>query len=320
MPAFEMSLEKLREYKGCSPLPSDFNEYWHKAMAENEETGLNYTLTPACFKAKGTECYDLWFNGVGGARIHCKFLKPSGITEKIPAIAVFHGYMHNAGEWFLRLPYVLEGMAVIVMDCRGQGGLSEDVYKGSGPTVFGHIVRGVTDENPQNLYYRNVYLDAVKTVKILMSMNYIDSERIAVTGRSQGGALALAAAALVPQIKLCAPQYPFLCDFKRVVEMDLNQAAYEGLYYYFKKCDPRHLNEQEFFNRLGYIDIQNHTPNVKANVLWQTGLMDHLCPPSTQFAAYNKLISEKEMLLYPEHDHEQIEYANDEIFMFLGKL
>lgn len=320
MPVFEMPLEELRQYQGCSPKPQDFDAYWAAALADLDETGLDYTLTLSDFKAPGVLCYDLWFTGVRGAKIHCRFLRPEHIEGKIPGVAVFHGYMHHAGEWFERLPYAYAGAACIVMEARGQGGLSEDVYTGAGPTLFGHVVRGVRDEDPQKLYYRDLYLDVVKTVRILMSMDFVDPTRIATTGKSQGGALSLAAAALVPEVKLCAPMYPFLCDFKRVIDMDLNKNAYEGFYYYFKKCDPTHAHEKEFFERLGYIDIQNLTPRIRASVLWQTGLMDDLCPPSAQFAAYNKITSEKTIKLYPEHTHELITYANDEIFTFLGKL
>ena len=76
MPVFEMPLEELRHYKGCSPCPGDFKEYWREALGELEATGLAYTCTPAAFEAPGVKCHDLWFVGTGGARVHCMFLKP----------------------------------------------------------------------------------------------------------------------------------------------------------------------------------------------------------------------------------------------------
>jgi cephalosporin-C deacetylase-like acetyl esterase len=36
---------------------------------------------------------------------------------------------------------------------------------------------------------------------------------------------------------------------------------------------------------------QNLAPRIKAEVVMFTGLMDAICPPSTQFAAYNKIES-----------------------------
>lgn len=316
MPAFEMPLEQLKEYKGCTPRPSDFDDYWEYALSEADKLSLEYTLTPAVFKAPGVRCYDMWFTGILGARIHCKFIVPERIEGKIPAVLYFHGYMHHSGEWFERLPYAYANMAVVSMDIRGQGGISEDVFSGVGPTIFGGVVRGVNDPDPQNLYYRNVFIDAVQLVRILMSMDCVDENRIAVTGKSQGGGISVAVSGLVPNIKLCAPIYPFLSDYKRIVDMDLDRIAYEGLYFYFKKCDPTHAHEREFYEKLGYIDIQNFAPRIRAKVLWQTGLMDSTCPASTQFAAYNKITADKNIILYPDHDHEMIYFANDRIFEF----
>lgn len=42
MPVFEMPLDELRHYKGCSPCPGDFKEYWREALGELEATGLAY--------------------------------------------------------------------------------------------------------------------------------------------------------------------------------------------------------------------------------------------------------------------------------------
>ena len=43
---------------------------------------------------------------------------------------------------------------------------------------------------------------------------------------------------------------------------------------------------------------------MKAKMLMFTGLMDNVCPPSTQFAAYNKITSEKKVVFYPDFGHE----------------
>ena len=34
--------------------------------------------------------------------------------------------------------------------------------------------------------------------------------------------------------------------------------------------------------------------------------MDTVCPPSTQFAAYNKIEAKKDILIYPDYAHENI--------------
>ena len=51
-----------------------------------------------------------------------------------------------------------------------------------------------------------------------------------------------------------------------------------------------------------------------------TGLMDTVCPPSTQFAAYNKITSETNVLIYPDYGHEGLKGHDDAIFAFLSQL
>ena len=156
--------------------------------------------------------------------------------------------------------------------------------------------------------------------RVIMGLDYVDEKRVGVFGGSQGGALSIACAALVPEIKLCAPTYPYLSDYKRVWDMDLDRGAYEGLRYYFRNFDPTHARENEIFEKLGYIDIQFLAPRIKAKVMMQTGLMDNTCPPSTQFAAFNKIESEKEVVIYPDYGHEGIKGEADRTFAFLSQL
>jgi cephalosporin-C deacetylase len=48
--------------------------------------------------------------------------------------------------------------------------------------------------------------------------------------------------------------------------------------------------------------------------------MDMICPPSSQFAAYNKITSEKDMILYPDFGHEGLPGAADSVWEFMAGL
>jgi len=310
-----MEIAKLTEYMGKSPKPGDFDAYWNRAKVELDKQSMHYELIPSDLKTSYAECYNLFFEGVGGATIHCKVAMPKHVKGKGPALAMFHGYSVDSGEWMGLLPYAAEGITVIAMDCRGQGGLSEDNLVTKGPTLRGHIIRGIQDPNPDRLYYRNVFLDTVQTVRILMAMEHVDENRVGVFGMSQGGALATVCAALEPRVKEVISVYPFLSDYKKVWEdMDISSSAYEEISYYFRALDPTHERENEVFNRLGYIDIQNFADQITANYLLVTGLKDTVCPPATQFATYNKIKSSKEVLFYPEYGHEYLPYLGDRVF------
>lgn len=317
---FEMPLEKLKTYMGTNPCPPDFDEYWQRALKEMDEVEPNVEIVKEeSVEAPYAECFNMYFTGVKGARIRVQLIKPKKLEKPCPAILMFHGYKWYSGDWSDKFGLVAAGFIVAAMDVRGQNGYSEDVGGVKGNTVQGHIIRGFDDDKDQ-LLYRQIFLDTAELAKIIANMPEVDEKRIAALGYSQGGGLALACAALSPYISRVVSVYPFLCDYKRVWEMDLAKDAYEEIRTYFRFRDPLHEREDEIFTKLGYIDVQHLAKWIRAEVLMVTGLMDTICPPSTQFAAYNKIQSKKQMLIYPDFGHEQIFYLNDKIFMYLMEM
>lgn len=320
MPLVDMPLDKLRNYQGINPRPTDFDAFWERGLAEQQATDPDVKLEPAPFqKSTVAECFDLYFTGVGGARIHCKYLRPKRAQGKCPAMLLFHGYSGNAGDWHDKLSWVSQGYCVAAMDCRGQGGYSEDIGGVKGTTLRGSIIRGL-DDAPEKLLFRQVYLDCAQMARVVMDFPEVDRGRVGAFGGSQGGALTLVCSALVPGIRRCAPVYPFLSDYRRTWEMDLFKDAYEELKYYFRCFDPRHEREDEIFMKLGYIDIQFLAPRIRATVMMGTGLMDTICPPSTQFAAYNKITAPKTVVIYPDFGHEGLPGFSDKVFDFMADL
>ena len=183
--------------------------------------------------------------------------------------------------------------------------------------MHGQIIRGLFEEDPEKLLFRSIFLDAAQLARIVMAMPEVDETRVGATGGSQGGGLTLACAALTPQLNSAAPCVPFLCDYRRVWEMDLDLDAYAELRNYFRYYDPLHEHETEIFTRLGYIDNQHIAHRTKAKVMMFTGLLDNICPPSTQFAAFNKLTSPKEVKIYPDFKHEGLPGSADMILKFM---
>ena len=316
MPAtFDLSWDALQTYRGCTPRPADFDAYWDRALAELDRVDARVALAPAAFQTAFAECSDLTFTGVGGARIYAKLLRPRHARGPQPAVLQFHGYSGNSGSWTEKLGYVAEGFTVAALDCRGQGGRSEDLTPVPGNTLHGHIVRGL-DGPPDALLYRSIFLDTVQLARIVMALPGIDAARVGATGGSQGGGLTLACAALEPRVRALAPVYPFLSDYRRVWQMDLAKDAYAELQAYFRRFDPLHQREEQVFERLGYIDVQNLVGRIRGEVLFTVGLMDTICPPSTQFAAYNKIGAPKTLRVYPDYAHEHIPGLDDAIFSF----
>lgn len=314
---FDMPREQLNTYQGTNPRPHDFDEYWDKALAEMHAVDPQVEIIPdPDYQTPFATCSHLWFSGVGGARVHAKLLQPKDVTEPHPAVLVFHGYSANSGDWNDKLGYVAAGFTVASLDCRGQGGLSEDVGGVKGTTLRGQLIRGL-DDTPENLLFRLLFLDTAQLARIVMDMPDVDENRVGAFGGSQGGGLTLACAALEPRIKRIAPMFPFLSDYQRVWEMDLAKDAYEELKDFFRWHDPLHEREEEIFRRLGYIDVQHLAERIKAEVLMATALADTICPPSTQFAAYNKIVSQKSLKVYPDFGHEALPGFIDDTFQLM---
>ena len=317
MPMLDMPLEQLRAYTGRNPRPADHDEYWARALAALDAQDPQPEFVKADFQVPGAECYDLYFTGVGGSRIHCRFVRPEKIGKPAPALLQFHGYGGNCGSWSEKLSWVSMGYVVCAMDTRGQNGDSEDRGSVHGNTLSGQIMRGMNDPDADNMYYRNVYLDTALVARIVMGLDYVDETRVSATGGSQGGALTIACAALTPGLYKAVPMVPFLCDYKRVWEMDLAVNAYADIKEYFRHFDPTHAREEEVFTRLGYIDLVHLAPRIKAKLQMHTGLMDNICPPSTQFAMYNHLTCEKSVVIYPDYAHETPRDAGDIAMQFI---
>jgi len=326
MPLTNELLAELHKYQGRNPRPHDFEAYWDAALRELDATDPKPELIPSKeISPRNSEAFDLWFTGVGGARVYAKYLRPKNRAAdthsngKCPALLQFHGYSGSSGQFLSKLAYAGEGFCIAALDARGQGGRSEDNSTIRGTTYLGQIIRGIDDPDPRKLLFRQIFLDTAQLARVLMSFDEVDAERVGAVGCSQGGGLALACAALEPRIKRAVVGAPFLCDYRRVWEMDRATDAYGEIGYYFYYFDPKHERADAFFTRLGYIDCQHLAPRIKAQVQFYTGLMDNVTPPHSQFAAYNKITAKKEVIVYPAAGHD-VPFETDQMLQFLHGL
>lgn len=319
MPMIDKPLEELKTYMGSSPLPEDFDRFWDDALAEMKAVDPQVELVPAKLQMEYFDLFHMYFTGVNGARIHAKLIRPKNITKPIPAVLAFHGYSGRGGDFSHYMHYAAQGYCVAALDCRGQAGESEDVGGVVGNTLNGHIIRGLKGYDPSNLLFRDIFLDCAQLAQIMLSFPEVDENEVYATGGSQGGALTLACAALEPRIRKAAPAYPFLSDYRRVWDMDMDERAYAEMRQFLRNFDPNHEHIDEFFHTLGYIDIQNLAKRIRADICFATGLMDNVCPPSTQFAVYNKICSNKKMVIYPDFGHEGLPGWEDKIIEFFAK-
>lgn len=320
MPIVDKPLSQLKTYTGITPCPDDFDEYWDARLKRLRALKPEYSLNEVDVKCRGAIIQRLDFIAEDGSHIHCRIARPD-TTEKVPVLFCFHGLSGNCGDYVSRLKWAMAGFAEVCMDCRGQAGLSGDNSARHGMNLRGAIMRGF-DDGPDGMYFTSIFSDIVQLVEIVKTLPFADTDRMFAHGGSQGGALTVACAALCcDDIKGLTPVYPYLSDYKRVYEMDLLNGAYEDIKYYLRSYLPEDGEREEFWKRLGYIDIQNLAKRINGKTLWYCGLMDTTCPPSTQFACYNKITAPKEIFVASNYGHEGGHRDwHDKEFMFITSL
>jgi len=316
------AITKWGSFKTLDNKPNDFESFWKNGKKQVDSLSFNFSLVKSELYSIVAEAYDLYFVGINNAKIHAQLVQPKDPIKPMPVLFQFHGYHGNAGDWGDKIAYAAEGILVVTLNVRGQGGQSEDTTISKGGTIKGHIIRGV-EEGPENLLYRQVYLDIYQLIQIVTKLPNIDLNHLYAYGASQGGALALLASYFEPKIKQVFCLYPFLSIFREAFKLDVEDSAYEELAYWFRYRDPQHKQELSFFKTLDYIDLQFFTSNIQAKVLWGIGLEDRVCHPKLQMGIYNTLKSEKEMMFLPEYGHEYIPEFSDamrkKIYLDLNK-
>lgn len=301
MPQFDLQGESLRRYQPDLSLPADFDEFWDATLKQHPPGEVEFTRIDN--RLRLVETYDVAFSGFNGSEVRGWLHLPTGAEGPRPGVVEYVGYGGGRGLAHERLMWALAGYAHLIMDTRGQGsawsvGDTADPDSSGGPAHPGFMTDGILD--PQTYYYRRLFVDAVRAVDTILTHPLVDTERVAVTGGSQGGGLAIAAAALHPAVAYTLPEVPFLCDFPRAVTISPKHPYLELVRYMSNHRD----RVEEVFQTLSYFDCAILGRRSSAEALFSVGLMDETCPPSTVYAAYNWYEGPKTIVEYPFNDHE----------------
>lgn len=304
MPLSDWPLDQLRTYRPDGSEPADFDEFWQTTLAETRAAAGDITLSAADTPITQLIVEDLTFPGFGGEPVRGWVVRPRGVAGPLPTVIEFRGYGGGRGLAHERLMWAASGYAHIVMDTRGQGsgwgsgGDTPDPH-GSGPATPGFMTRGL--ESPFDYYYRRVFTDAVRLVDAARTMPFVDADRITVTGGSQGGGITLAVAGLVPGLFAAMPDVPFLCDFRRAVEVT-PAAPFTEIRTYLGVYRDR---VDATFRTLSYFDGVNFAKRATAPARFSVGLMDEIVLPSTVFAAFNNYAADhRDIDVYTFNGHE----------------
>ncbi len=287
MPLFDLPLDQLHRYAPEVPEPEDFDAFWRDTLRDARGHAPIVELRPVANGLRLVESWDVTFSGFGGDPIRAWFTRPTGMETPLPAVVEYVGYGRGRGLPHERLTWPAAGYAHLLMDCRGQG----DQYGSGGETPDPHpsphgghwpITRGILA--PEDYYYRRLITDAVRAIDAVRELPGVDPARVVAVGNSQGGALALATAGLVPDLAALICTAPLLCHLQRAIEIT-DAGPYGEIVNYLAV----HRGAEQAARRtLSYVDGVAFARRAHAPAHFGAGLRDDICPPSTVFAAYNQ--------------------------------
>ncbi|ASK65943.1 acetylxylan esterase [Brachybacterium avium] len=309
MALFDMSLEALREYRPQLTEPDDLTSFWAETLGRSRAVSTPIlSLEQVDNGLMLVDTWDVSFAGHDGAPVRAWYNRPAGAKPDLPVIVEYLGYGGGRGEPLERLAWAAAGYGHLLMDSRGQGsawgagGHTVDPV-GSGPAVPGVMTRGI--ESPHTSYLTRLLTDAVRAVDAARALPGSDG-RVAVTGNSQGGGLALSAAGLVPDVDALLTNVPFLTHMRRAIDIT-DADPYQEIVRYLSVHRDR---EEQTFATLAYVDALHLGRRATAPAMFSVALRDMICPPSTVFAAYNLYGGatgtdpEREIVIYPYNNHE----------------
>ncbi|MCW5979171.1 MAG: acetylxylan esterase [Bryobacteraceae bacterium] len=292
------------EIKPTQQDPADFDTFWADGKAALAKVPMDAKVTPLPeYGHAEADCYhvNLQNVGMGGApsRFYGVLCEPKA-PGKYPAllsvpgagVRPYRGMAEMAGRGVIAFQVGIHGIPVTmdqsVYDSLGAGALA-------GYSAFGL-------DNRDRYYYRRVYLGCVRANDFLTSHPKWDGVNLAVTGGSQGGALAIVTAALDSRVRGLAAYYPALSDVTGYLE---NRAG--GWPHMFRAAEgPLSHRSPDKIETSRYYDVVNFARRVKVPGLYSWGFNDETCPPTTMYSAYNVIPGRKKLLLALETGHNTV--------------
>lgn len=303
MPFPDLIQPELGAYRSGVVMPEDFVPFWEATLAGARAIGGAVSIVPVETTLRAVEAFDVTFPGFGGHPIRGWLVLPVNRSGKLPLVVHYLGYGGGRGFPHEHLHWAASGYAYFRMDTRGQGssgamGATADPV-GTTPSIPGMMTKGILDKN--DYYYRRLFTDAVRAVDMLVARDFVDADRIAVCGGSQGGGIALAVAGLDPRVKAVMADVPFLCDYRRALQKAARDPYLEIVRFLVQHRDKK----ATVFNTLNYFDGVNFARQAKAAALFSVAVMDDVCPPSTVYGAYNAYAgTDKSIEEYEYNNHE----------------
>ena len=264
----------------------DIAEFWRQTRQALDEVDPDPTLEEVEEKS-GREyvTYRVVMASYGGRRIRAWFSLPKqrASNRPLPAVMTAPGYSGNKP---IPVHLAVAGYAVLTLSPRAQGEIKAewDLEYGT------KLTYNLTDRG--SYYYRGGYMDCVRGVAFLCSRPEVDATRVAMVGSQPGRRPDAGHVVAGPAAAATVSEQPFLCNYP--ISSRLTSNPYSEL----------HPDERQgALATLEYFDPLNLADAVECPILVNIGALDDTCPCKTIMPVFERIPSEKAVVVYPNLGH-----------------
>lgn len=282
------------EIRSAHEKPGDFDTFWESTKALLAKVKPEYKITENFDLEKdGRKVFLIEMKSLGNKTIYAWLTEPDHHQkhQTFPVLIMLPGYQAT-NQPLLGKEY---DMAFVSPDPRGQGLSKEnfDIRRED------YIVDGLEDK--EKYIMRGIIADCLRVVDFVFSQPELSRDRVAVTGGSMGGYLAITTAALDKRVTICAPQNPFLSDI-----YNMDHGAVEWPIMHMKKYTTiiPDLTFNKVLDNLQYFDTKNFATSITCPVVMGIGLLDPFVPPNNSYAVFNNIKSKKKIFVFKDLGHE----------------
>jgi cephalosporin-C deacetylase len=283
--------------------PADFDTFWRKQKAALDTIAPDYVLTPAPEMSNAdVDVSYLSFQNMGNWAGHSRFYGvlsvprgagPYPVVLSVPGAGVrgYAGERALAAKGFITLQVGIHGIPV---------NLPAPVYESLARGALAEYPRFQLDDR-EGYYYRRVYLGVLRAADYLAAHPRWDGRHFFTLGGSQGGQLAIMAAALDRRVTGVAASFPAYSDVSGYARG--TTGGWPGL---FRTGADGKLADAPVEAKLAttaYYDTVNFARRLRVPGFYYWGYNDTVTPPTSTFAAYNAIVAPKQLLIQPDQGH-----------------
>ena len=280
--------------EATAKLPTDFQEFWNAQKAELAKIPIDAKITPVAQSDPSIELYDVSFANINGLRSHGYLAKPTGaislpIMISQPGMGL-HPNGLNESRWAIgnaKLGFLALDMSVHDSPLEMT---PEDVAKWKQMADYPYV--GSNDR--MTYYYRQVFLGMIRGIDYVTSRPDWNKKAVIASGATQGGGLAIIAAALDPRITAVVSIAPGLGEFTGPI-----YGRPAGLPSKLIMGRDKKTPDPKIVEATAYYDTVNFARFVNVPVFMTIGLIDTAVPPMAALSIYNALQCPKQIDIVP---------------------